>query len=463
MLHPMQVQALSWPSELRTIISTFFVLISLIFFHRVGRNSDKSLNLSYLVLFFVFYLLGLMSKPIVASFVLILSLYSLLVLKDKLVDMLLKLFPLIIFTIVMTVFHVQDSLEENRQVTKFLIKIITVFFTNMFYLKKSIFPVNLDFIYPIYRNNFQQYLDSHRILLMAEVFLSLIAMLIFSAKTKLKPLFFAIIFIVIILLPTSGILDFNYQMTTLVADRYAYLSLTAIAFFISYSLLLLQEHFSWLRKAPNILLVILMILSVKNIIKYSNTSKLLEDSANNNPLFNEIHLNYLVEKGNLDKAIEKIQAHPESAYFALDKLANKLDDKTSSILLPLANFSISDDEILFHPHIFKYYLKMKDLLRAKQYLDLKTIMFLSEKEKEKLYTAVLKQSKESRIYAYQLIGDSYLIEGKEDEAFNNYAKSLKSKGQITHPLRIDFIKSYTKTLAGKIKENISKEKTKQSQ
>ena len=70
-LHPLRVESVAWVCERRDVLSAFFALLSLLFYaaYAQGRTADRTaraLDRNYL-LSLIFFLLGLMSKPMVVT------------------------------------------------------------------------------------------------------------------------------------------------------------------------------------------------------------------------------------------------------------------------------------------------------------------------------------------------------------------------------------------------------------
>lgn len=445
LLHPLQVQVVSWASELRTELSTFFLLVSFHHFNNLGSLSKNQLSFYHFSLFFTFFILAILTKPIVASFTIVLPFYSLLFLKDKLLDASIKTLPVFILTVLIGIFHIQDSINVNQQVSSLLTRILTTFYTNTFYFKKFLLPIDLNFVYAVNRETISAFFDENRLSIVIQVILLLFLLIVLSTKKKLRPILFSLLTAVALLLPTSGIVDFNYQMTTLTADRYIYLALIPLSFSLAYTLLLLHPILFSKKFLTTTILTLTMITTTSYSLKRHNVEKILKDAAGNNILFDEVYVRYLMKHNQIDKVLYHLRKNPETTFYFLTKLTHKIKDDKITTLSTYADMSLNSQKIVFHDQVYNFYLEEKKLLRAKEYLKNKAIMYTPKKQK-KLLLQLQEYSKKLRADSLNLIGDTYTITGDKKQAFAFYTAALKNGHRLKNKRRILFMKEYIQSL-----------------
>jgi tetratricopeptide (TPR) repeat protein len=224
-IHPLRVESVAWVSERKDVLYSFFYLsslISYIYYLFKGKNSKF-----YLLSLFLF-LCSLLSKSMAVTLPVILLLVDYYlkrkpeksVLLDKIPYFILALVTSVIVVFGIILFGVIRS-EANYS---FLSILSVASHGIVFYLGKLFLPLKLSCLYPYYsfQYNFTYLCSIITVIL-------LIFIVILSVKYTRK-LFFAGAFFLITLLP---ILQFIPTNTTIVADRYTYMSSIGIFFIIS--------------------------------------------------------------------------------------------------------------------------------------------------------------------------------------------------------------------------------------
>jgi protein O-mannosyl-transferase len=225
-LHPLGIEPVAWISEFRGLFSTFWGLLAIILFLSY-RDEPGKIKYSFTFIFLVF---SVLSKPSGIVFPFIIILMDIIVNKPKLKDILITSLPLILVTLPV-VYTTIYSESQASVIFNYPEWMRGLFFLDsfQFYLSKAIIPYNLAASYGrtpefVQQSTFFYYSGAS--------LLVIIGLLIWKRKSSANYLVALIIFI-FGFLPVSGILPFYYQYWSLVADRYAYISLMGFAIALS--------------------------------------------------------------------------------------------------------------------------------------------------------------------------------------------------------------------------------------
>lgn len=230
LVHPLQVEAVAWISEFRGLYSTCFCLISMLLLfkdlEKARPSTGKELVFSKGFLFaFFFFLLALLAKPsgIVLPFIILALAWrfykeQLLVIVKSLV---LWLIPAIIIAVLLLVKNMESTVP-------FFQRLLIAGYSFAFYLEKIVVPYPLVACY-----GFTPELILNTAFPAIGFFVSLIifSFLIYK-RNKLPNLFTGFLIIFICVLPVLGLIPFEYQKHSTVADRYMYMGFIGVALFV---------------------------------------------------------------------------------------------------------------------------------------------------------------------------------------------------------------------------------------
>ena len=222
LVHPVNVETVSWITQHKNTLSLLFYLISLNSFFS-SRDNRKLYWLSIL-----FYFLSITSKTSVAGFPFVLAL---LIYWQK------RLFTFKDFKTVLPFFFISvivgtlelwfHNIHKDQYLAIFPYGIGEriavggrVFF---FYLYKAVMPLNLSFVYPRWDINLMNpgvYLPALAVMLMT--------VSIFCLKHRFPSLFALFFFYLLNIFPVMGFIDIYYMRYSRVADHWQYLSLIAV-------------------------------------------------------------------------------------------------------------------------------------------------------------------------------------------------------------------------------------------
>lgn len=235
-LHPMRVESVVWAAERKDVLAGFFFMVSLFLYHRYVQKP------SLLKMFWLgfSFLLGLMSKPVLVTFPVILLLLDYWPLnRFKKWDwrLLVEKTPLLLlslFSCVMTVLAARSSFVP-LETMPFPLRVINALITYGEYLKKTIVPYPLAYYYPHPMENYSG-------LMLGLSMLALGVMTVTAFRLRLKAPFFLMgwLWFLIMLFPTAGLIQVGKAG---MADRYTYLP--HIGFFIAFVWLLPQGNKRW--------------------------------------------------------------------------------------------------------------------------------------------------------------------------------------------------------------------------
>lgn len=225
---PVHVESVAWVSERKDVLSTFFVLLSLIFYIRYYASNDtrRRLNYSLCLLFFV---LALLSKPMAitlpAVFILLdiyplqrLSLAKNLKIQHGVLIEKIPFFSMSAVSALLTILAQSSggavgTIEAYPLSSRILVAIRALFF----YLEKMFLPAGLSPYYPYPKNATLASIE----FMIPVILLVVVTIACYYAFKRGYRLFLnAWLFYVITLLPVIGIIQVGAQAA---ADRYTYI------------------------------------------------------------------------------------------------------------------------------------------------------------------------------------------------------------------------------------------------
>lgn len=227
-LHPLHVESVTWVSERKDVLSTFFFLLSVLAYLRysTGPLAKKASNYIGALVFFI---LALMSKPMAISLPVVLLLLDyypigkIVRLRQQLGEIkwvILEKIPFVALSVLSAMVTVWAQKRAGALVPSETIplppRLLIAAKTYVFYLYKTVLPVDLAPFYP-----YPGRID----LLKIEFFgplLFLLAVTLFSLLAVKRYRFFLVVWVayLIILFPVIGVVQVGSQSA---ADRYMYL------------------------------------------------------------------------------------------------------------------------------------------------------------------------------------------------------------------------------------------------
>jgi tetratricopeptide (TPR) repeat protein len=219
-VHPVQVQSVAWLAESKNVLSMLFYLLTALAWLRFARTGSRPV---YAAVTF-FFVLGLLSKTSVCTLPIALLLWIWWRRPTRAGKYVLSVVPLLglaILAVALVTWRENTLLEGKSFASGFsLVERLLIAARGIwFYIGKVLLPINLFPIYPHWT------VDSHRV--MPYVFVLAVAAAVSAGwllreKIGRAPLA-AILFFVVGLAPTSGLVDFGYLAKSFVGDHYLYL------------------------------------------------------------------------------------------------------------------------------------------------------------------------------------------------------------------------------------------------
>lgn len=230
-LHPLHVQSVAWIAERKDMLSTFFWLLTMIFYVNYVRCS----TLRRYLLVILAFVLGLMSKPMLVTlpFVLLLFDYWPLERFGKITfgHLIFEKIPLFILSAISCIitFIMQQKGGAVAAVNKLTLdmRITNVLISYFKYIQKTFWPSKLAIFYPHPLNTIPAWQ-----IISAVLFLLIISILAVVLASKHKYLFTGWFWYLGTLVPVIGLVQVGEQA---MADRYTYVPLIGLFILIAWS------------------------------------------------------------------------------------------------------------------------------------------------------------------------------------------------------------------------------------
>lgn len=313
LIHPIQVEVVAWAQGFRDSLAFLFTLSAIYVW-------ISSVKWPFKLVAVVFAAVAILTKPTALVVVGVLGVYEILNYFLKVEKNPFKVFIkniaylLLLVPFVYLVFTVNTQVQSNivNVVGHFgmLDRLVLVFNNAFFYLKQIVFPTQFYMNYgrtpAVVLAEPNQFFG---ILTVAAILCSYIYVLIKNNKETVLSLLFFGLWILIFFTPTSGVIPFEFQGHSAVADRYCYGVMGGVAFFIAYGYKKLQF---WQRPQLRkiLLMALLGVLGFTNLVQSLNWStreffvKTYYEGNPNNANANIWLAEYLVETGKDSEAEE---------------------------------------------------------------------------------------------------------------------------------------------------------------
>lgn len=328
-LHPLHVESVAWIAERKDVLSAFFGLLALLAYTRYARlstlNSGPSTHFGFLRspaywLTFVFLALGLMSKPMLVTWPLLM--------------LLLDWWPLQRVSRLASIFHLPSSkwlwLEKlpffilvgaiawvtlrtqhgsaavmSLQEFPFSARLANTLHSLFIYLFQFVWPTNLAPFYP-----FDYALGAGRLILAGLVLVGL-SVTVFLTRRSRPELSFGWCWYLVALLPVCGLVQAGWQAH---ADRYTYLPSVGIGLALGWSLGRVLERVAGKSQFPVVVLVSVALLLAWHTNEqaqlWQNSEKLWRHTlavTKDNFMAHQGLAEALLEQGQMDAAQEQFE------------------------------------------------------------------------------------------------------------------------------------------------------------
>ncbi len=307
-LHPIQTESVAWISELKNMLSGIFYFGSILTYLKF----DRTRNVTYYVAALVLFLLGLMSKTVIAT--LPASILIIFWWKRGRLSWKRDVYPLAPFFLLGTIAGLFTAWVERSLIGaegsdynfSIVERILIAGRVIWFYLAKLIWPIDLIFVYPrweVSQSVWWQYLFP------AAAILLLVVLAWLSRRTR-APLA-AYLFYVVTLFPVLGFLNVYLFRYSLVADHFQYLANLGLIALVAAGIAILLERLQlWHRTTGYVLCLLylasLAILTWRQSGMYTGIETLWQTTIERNPKAWMAHNNLgsvLLQKGQVDDAL----------------------------------------------------------------------------------------------------------------------------------------------------------------
>jgi protein O-mannosyl-transferase len=227
-VHPMHVESVSWISERKDVLYTFFFLFSLISYLIYLKNDKKY---GYLVLSLIFFIFSLLSKPAATCLTVAIVLFDYYWMRKFTLRVILEKVPFLLLSITFGIIAISaqksvGALNDLSMVYSYFDRIFLISFSFMFYIVKAVFPFNLSAIY-YYPDKINGWLPmNYYIAPLGIAFI--IFMIIKFTKIRRELLFGFVFYFVTIAL----VLQFIPVGFAIVSERYSYVPYIGLFFIV---------------------------------------------------------------------------------------------------------------------------------------------------------------------------------------------------------------------------------------
>ncbi|MCX5848253.1 MAG: tetratricopeptide repeat protein [Deltaproteobacteria bacterium] len=292
-IHPINVESVAWIAERKNVLSTFFWLLTMIFYVWYVKKPHWKRYLPV----FISFALGLMSKPMLVTlpFVLLLLDYwplnrtaintqnekeiqiSLKAEKEKINYLILEKIPLIILSVIsifITLYASHCVSLESLPLSK---RIFNAVVSYVMYINKLFWPTDLSVFYSHIDISLWQ-------IFLSAIFLISITLLIFKYFRKYPYLFVGWFWYLGTLIPVIGIVQVGEQS---MADRYAYVTFIGLFVIIAWGAeQILSKYISFKKLfifASFFIILLFTVVTHYQIKLWANTVTLFEDALKKDP------------------------------------------------------------------------------------------------------------------------------------------------------------------------------------
>jgi protein O-mannosyl-transferase len=300
-VHPVNVEAVAWISQLKTLLSATFFLVSIWCYlqfdmrgalqSKEGKVNAGAGSEAWYVLSLVLFVIALLSKGSVATLP-VLLLIILWWYHGKITRQdVLRVAPFFLVAIVLAGvniwFQSHGKTLDIRQASLGE-RILTAGAVGWFYLYKALVPLNLSFVYPLWQVRTADW--RWWVPLVATV---LVTVALWSGRNSkrwpwVRPVFCAWLFYWAALGPVLGLADVSYMRFSLVADHYQYLALPAVLAVLATAVLRFATRLerpiqTVAQVGVGVVVIGLVLLAAKQSLLYDDRLTLYTDTLQKNP------------------------------------------------------------------------------------------------------------------------------------------------------------------------------------
>ncbi|OGX14564.1 MAG: hypothetical protein A2351_01365 [Omnitrophica bacterium RIFOXYB12_FULL_50_7] len=451
-IHPLHVESVAWVAERKDILSTFFWMLTMLAY--VGYVKRRTVQRYLLVL--VFFVLGLMAKPMLVTLPFVLLLFDYWPLKRLQLEptrrLILEKIPFFLIAIAAGVvaYIAQKSGGALGSLEKypFDVRIANAIVSYADYIGKTLWPAGLAIPYP--HPGKIPFLH----VAAALAVLTGISVFVFRRVSKYPYLAVGWLWFVGTLLPVIGLVQVGYHA---MADRYTYISIIGLFIIIVWGVADLSEKWNVKNKktvlavAAGSLFIILLAVAWVQTGYWKNSETLFTHSLSLNPKNLAAHNNLgtaLLErkdiKGGKAHFLAALKLDPKNpiTHHNLALSLSRQGKEKEAMALYLKALKFNPRQIQTHQKLADALLAQGDLAGAvKHYQEVLKVQPYDTEVRNNIGNALMRQGKVAeaiRHYSEALrlkpdysvqynLGSALLESGKVDDAITHLAESLMLK------------------------------------
>ena len=280
-VHPIQVETVAWIIERKGLLASLFFLLAGLAFLRFERLRDKR----FYIMALAFFTLSVLGKPVTVVFPVVVLLWLYWKGKSFTKRRLIHLVPFFLVALWNGLFnmHLASKYDPVNFGYSTMQRLVIAGRSTWFYLGKTLCPVNLMTIYPKWQLSPLRFWH-----FLFPIGVTVLILVLWAKRSQLgKAPLVAVLFFIIVLSPTSGLLEFSFMAHSFVADRYQYLaSAGLIAFFVSAATVFSRRQ-NESRKTFTIamagLLLLFFLMTWHRASDYRDMESLFADNVKKNP------------------------------------------------------------------------------------------------------------------------------------------------------------------------------------
>ncbi|CBW27886.1 putative membrane protein [Halobacteriovorax marinus SJ] len=290
--HPIQVESVVWISSLRGLLAGFFVLLGI--WTSINIKFDYKKSVAILILF----ILGLLSKPTIFLLPIIVMGIDYYHHKKNFKEVLKENGFLILCLIIGVIYFYNDLIIKmtGGGIGSYL-KLIT--FNSIFYFKRIFFLSDFGYEMSGLKDVYNFKLSIWDYLIGIGTLTTLCLSFIFRKRFS-KQLGIALVIFLSFYVPISGVLNFHYQIVSVVAERYFYLPLIGLGWLIE---ILIHKFKPSIRGYISTLMAVTLILaSFSQVGKWDSFSVFNHNGSESSFFYNILLGKQQVKEGRLEGA-----------------------------------------------------------------------------------------------------------------------------------------------------------------
>lgn len=325
--HPIQVESVAWISEFRGLYSVFFSLLSLITIFRFLQQKKlisvrMFITSKHFIFSTLFFTLAILAKPSAIILPLIAVILIWCFNKENLKALLtaFSIWILVILPVVLITINSQPN-EGIYDFIPFWKRFLIAGDALFFYVNKLIFPYPLAACYGFT----PELILSSKFIYVGTIVCFTLALVSFVKRKTYPTLFSGFVIIIICILPVSGLIPFEYQKHSTVADRYLYFGMLGLTLFVPFIEEMVKKHAA-LKYILGCILIIFLVLTIQQTNTWKNEFTVWDNTLTHYQNSAKVYYNRGVENskmGNFEAAIRDYTACLKLQSDYLDAIFNR--------------------------------------------------------------------------------------------------------------------------------------------